>query len=258
MANTIVNSENNIVFTALFGNYEDLNELKIVKNSGTRYVCFTDNMNLKSKTWEIFYLNLPYSPQKQSRYIKMLGHRYFPKNSKCLYIDNSVELRQDGSVILESWLKDSILTMLKHSKRKTVKDEFFVCAAYGLEEQDKLLNQLRHYKEKYPEVLREKPFWGGMSARIYCEEVDHFMEIWFEEFLSYSKRDQLSLNIAKARSGIKIKIVPGTNSETLWHKWPVINNRDIRTRATTSDVAFRKFKIIKNVIKFGFNYYIAG
>ena len=124
-----------VVFTALFGQYESLNELMISKNSTTRYICFTDDPLLSSKTWEIKVVapNAPEFPARSSREIKLLGHKFFPEGTRSLYIDNTVRLKVDGSIVLDEWLRNSKIAFMRHYSRKTVRGEFFICSAYGLD-----------------------------------------------------------------------------------------------------------------------------
>ncbi len=251
-------STRNFVYTVLFGGYETLNELTFKKNESTSYICFTDDEKLRSDTWEIRLITPPVLNDsiRSSRFLKMLGHRYFPQNSKCLYIDNSVELRVDGAEILEATLTSESVAFMPHSLRKTVRNEFFIVAAYGLATQNNLWSQFKRYKHLYPRVLREKPYWGGMIAKINCQETDNFMSIWYSEYMKYTKRDQLSLNVAAHLSNIKIEIIPGKNAVSDWHAWPVIKSRDLQTRDTTSGRKFRKARIIFNALYFGIRYYL--
>ena len=77
----------------------------------------------------------------------MLGHRYFPEGTRTLYIDNTVKLKVDGSIVLDDWLKESDIAFMRHYSRKTVRGEFFVCSAYGLDSQELIHKQFRFYKK---------------------------------------------------------------------------------------------------------------
>lgn len=247
-----------IVFTALFGRYETLNEIEISKNPNTRYICFTDDISLMSKTWEVVLVksNNDVSPSRASREIKMLGHNRFPEGTRSLYIDNSVRLKVDGAIILDAWLKDCDLAFMLHSSRKTVRAEFFACAAYGLDEQAKIWNQYRNYLESFPAVLKQKPHWGGMIARVNSSKTDVFMETWKSQFDSFTKRDQLSINVSSMISGIKLKSIDEKNDASIWHEWPVHTNRQIQMRDKTSGRKFRKVRILINGLRYGSRFYL--
>ena len=70
MAHKINLDGEDVVFTSLFGKYEKLNEIKIDKNPNTRYICFTDDDDLISETWEIFLITPKSNLNPQSVYSK--------------------------------------------------------------------------------------------------------------------------------------------------------------------------------------------
>jgi hypothetical protein len=258
MANKLRTRPKDIVFTALFGGYETLNELTFPISANTRYICFTDNPELKSETWEIWVVK-PSSlndAARSSREIKMLGHRYFELGSRSLYIDNSVKLKVDGAVVLDDWLIDNDLAFMSHSTRKNVRGEFFVCAIYGLDSQKVILEQFLHYTKMFPHLLKQKPYWGGMIARRSGPVTEKFMTAWDEQYRAFTRRDQLSINAASLISGVVIRRINGSNASTLWHQWPIHSERKLNLRDTTSDRKLRKMRIIKNAIIYGFRFYL--
>jgi hypothetical protein len=258
MATRASMTKQDVVFTALFGGYESLNELKISRDSETRYVCFTDDASLVSNTWEVIVVDLKNrsTPSRLSREIKMLGHKHFPDGTRSLYIDNTVRLKVDGSIILDEWLSESKIAFMHHYSRKTVRGEFFACSAYGLDEQSNIWKQFKSYKENYPYILNQRPYWGGMIARVNSVEADKFMETWKQEFDRFTKRDQLSINVSSAISGIQIKTIASENDFSKWHEWPVHNNRKTEMRDMTSGRRFRRLRIILNGLRYGYRFYV--
>ena len=245
-------------FTALFGQYESLNELIILKNPDTRYVCFTDDPSLTSETWEVLVVDskIKQSPSRSSREIKMLGHKHFPEGTRSLYIDNTVRLKVDGAVILEDWLKEAEIAFMRHYSRKTVRGEFFICSAYELDEQERIWDQYKYYKQNYRTVLDQKPHWGGMIARVNSIKTDNFMDTWKQQFDIFTKRDQLSINVSSMISGVKIATIDGENNSSKWHEWPIHTNRQIQMRDKMSGRRFRKLRIIFNGLRYGYRFYI--
>ena len=242
-----------VVFTALFGGYESLNELSLMKNPTTRYVCFTDNPELVSSTWEIFIpQNLKSNdPIRMSREIKMLGHRFFPEATRSLYIDNTVHLKVDGGKVLDGVLGFGDVSFMQHSKCKSVRREFLNCSMYGLENQGKLRIQFLAYLENYSFILNEHPYWGGFIARKHTARADLFFNTWHEEYLKHSKRDQLSINISAYKSGIEINSIVGSNTHSDWHSWPVYSHRNEVSRSSLSGKRWKKLWVIWNAIAYG-------
>ena len=78
------------VYTVLFGDYEELNELHIDLEPGIDYICFTDNRELRSETWNIRFTTpeFPLDSVRSQRLIKISGHEDLSRYSETLYIDN--------------------------------------------------------------------------------------------------------------------------------------------------------------------------
>lgn len=83
-------TETACVYTALFGDYEALNEQPVRRNSHLQFICFTNDPGLKSDSWEIVQAEPLFSmdPIRSQRQYKMLPHRFLPEYSVSLYIDN--------------------------------------------------------------------------------------------------------------------------------------------------------------------------
>jgi hypothetical protein len=188
----------------------------------------------------------------------MLGHNYFPDGTRSLYVDNTVRLKVDGAVVLDAWLHKSNIAFMRHYSRKTLRGEFFTCSAYGLDIQYKLWDQYKYYKENYPQVLNERPHWGGMIARVNSLETNKFMETWKQQFDTFTKRDQLGINVSSIISGVPIATIDGENDRSEWHEWPVHTNRKAQMRDKTSGRSFRKLRIVINGLRYGYRYYITS
>lgn len=247
-----------VVFTAMFGDYETLNYVDVAKNSACEFICFTDNPNLKSETWQVVQTapRIPGDNIRSSRAIKMLGHQRFPRGTRSLYVDNSVKLIVDPTKILDDWLVNRPLAFMGHSSRETVRGEFFICSAYGLDDPNKIYEQYRYYRDTVPQVLGQRPFWGGMIARESNESVDIFMEEWFAQYMRFSRRDQLAINATAAITGIEICRIEGRNDLSWSHAWPLATNRKVESRDTVGNSIFRKPKIILNGLHYAPRYYL--
>ncbi|MGG7509598.1 glycosyltransferase domain-containing protein [Plantibacter sp. YIM 135249] len=226
-----------VVYTALFGGYEQLGEQPIAAGSGVRFICFTDDRSAQSDTWEIVYTEprFPFDLVRSQRDIKIRGHELLAFADESLYIDNSVELRMSPNDILDSWLAGGDLVLSDHSSREAVIDEFDEVIALNYDDVGRVHEQLLHYSTLYPEVLSERPTWNGMIARRHTEAVARAMTTWFDHVLRYSRRDQLSANVAFHVSGVRVVRLGEDNNESPTHAWPVERGRDAgRTRISTS------------------------
>lgn len=210
------------VFTALLGGYEQLNEQHVASESSVDFFCFTDDHSLVSHTWKIvpvspvFPLDLP----RSQRFVKLLGHELLDDYDELLYIDNSVTLRVDPAGILDDWLSGNDLAMVNHSFRDRVIDEFDAVDDSGFDDPARVSEQAQHYTLLYPQVLNEKPTWNGMFARRQTALVHQTMTLWFHHVLRYSRRDQLSSNVACSITEIQVRRVMIDNLDSPLHQWP--------------------------------------
>jgi hypothetical protein len=216
------------IYTTLFGNYETLNELEISKRHDVSYVVFTDDPELKSSTWEVRCIKpvFPDDSVRSQRYVKILAHKFLNENF-VLYIDNTVKLKSDPIPLFKVFnLKKCGLAFPDHDYRATVEDEFTAVLELKLDEERVLINFLETYKRFHPEVLDSKPYWTGFFFRdLRNKDVLQVMENWAFLVTRYSRRDQLSLNLALKNFHFKpIRLqFPLLKSE--WHEWPIHSNR---------------------------------
>lgn len=212
-----------VVYTALLGDYEELIEQHVAIESDVTFICFTDNPDATSRTWDLVTVTplFPFDLVRSQRELKIRGHAQLEDFDEFLYIDNSVLLRTDPDAILDSWLADGDYAAMPHSFRERVIDEFDEVIALNYDEPGRVNEQLLHYAELYPEVLAQRPFWNGMFAWRNTPEVRAARSLWFDHVLRFSRRDQLSANVSFAVSGLRVNVIPDDNNFSENHQWPV-------------------------------------
>ncbi|MEY3361796.1 MAG: hypothetical protein RL531_1515 [Actinomycetota bacterium] len=203
------------VVTALIGGYEPLSEQPVAARSDLRFICVTDDPALTSDTWEIRAVEpaFPKDPVRSARRIKALLHEYVAECDETLFIDNAITLRALPETILDGVLADHDLALVRHSSRASVADEFLVVADHGLDDPARVYEQYLHYAALHPEVLDQRPYAAGFIARRRDPGVEAAMRTWFDHQLRYSRRDQLSLNVALDRHGISPTVLELDNAD---------------------------------------------
>ncbi|MFM7617147.1 MAG: glycosyltransferase domain-containing protein [Actinomycetes bacterium] len=203
------------VVTALVAGYEPLGEQPIAARSDLRFVCVTDDPTLTSDTWEIRVVEpaFPRDPVRSARRIKALLHEYAPEFDETLFIDNAITLRELPETVLDAALADHDLALVRHSSRATLADEFLVVADDGLDDPARVYEQFMHYSALHPAVLETRPYSAGFIARRRSARVEATMRTWFDHQLRYSRRDQLSLNVALAIHGITPTVLELDNAD---------------------------------------------
>lgn len=236
-----------VVYTALFGQYESLNEEPFAVDSATGFICFTDDPSLTSDTWQVELVEpmLPMDPVRSARWVKIFGDELIWRDAgRSLWVDNRVTLKCEPRKILDSVLEEPNcdIAMFEHSFRARVIDEFDAVAQSGYDDPGRVYEQLLHYAESSPDVLDERPLWTGFMARRHNDRVASAMQTWAAHVCRYSRRDQLSVNFALNEPKLLVRRLEGENRESDWHVWPPISaelNRQGMTRSRAFQHAVR-------------------
>jgi hypothetical protein len=210
------------VYTVLLGGYERLNDQPLAAASELPFICFTDDDTLLSETWEIRVItpSFPLDLVRSQRDVKIRGHASLAVFDETLYIDNSVTLKVLPEHLLDDWLAIADLAICQHSYRDRVVDEFDEVIALNYDEPSRVNEQLLHYAELYPDILQQRPFWNALIARRHSTGVELAMATWYEHVLRFSRRDQLSANVAVSISGLPVNPIHADNWESEFHSWP--------------------------------------
>lgn len=210
------------VYTAILGGYERVLEQPVAASSELDFICFTDDPTLTSETWHIEHIrpSLPGDTVRSARVLKIRGHTLLGSYDETLWIDNTVLLTADPAGILNAWLDDADLAVPHHSFRESVADEFDVVAALRLEDPVRVYEQRAHYMAAAPNLLSAPALWTGMLARRHIPAVASTMEVWLDNVLRYSRRDQLSIVLAIAAAQHPVTVVEIDNNASQWHAWP--------------------------------------
>jgi hypothetical protein len=217
-----------VVYTALFGAYEVLNEQPMAAESRIPFVCFTDDPALTSKSWDVRLVTPAFSadPVRSARRVKLLGPSMEAPSDTTLWIDNSVVLTSPPERILAEWLDGADFAAPLHSFRARVVDEFEQVLHDERDDPGRVNEQLSHYLQCCPEILELEPLWTALLARRRTPAVERFAGIWYEHVLRYSRRDQLSVRAAMQQvPDLRARTIPLDNIVSPVHRWPVSSDR---------------------------------
>lgn len=198
-----------VVYTCITGGYDNILEPTVV-TPGVDYVCFTDNPNMKSKTWKFRPIPqelLTYSKVKQQRGVKILAHRYLPEYDISIWVDGAVIVRGNINEYLKTLdFINYCVFVPEHPARKCIYKEKDACVKIRKIKGDEIAladKQMKRYKdEKFPEnfgLVQTNVMIRSHNDQ-YSKEL---MEKWWTELKDYSHRDQLSFNYALWKQGSK-------------------------------------------------------
>jgi len=196
------------VYTAIFGGKDHLREVKAF--AGVDFFCFTDDKDLRSKTWRIVRTEASSSdPRLDAKIYKILPHRYFPEYEFSLWVDGTHTPDIDVRYLVWKFLQTRDLALFRHPKRNCLYDEMTACLTHNKGDADQICRQREAYlKEGYPRQ-------NGLATctvilrRHNVDAVIRTMEDWWEQINQHSVRDQLSFNYVAHRHQLKYAMIPG-------------------------------------------------
>lgn len=210
------------VYTAITGNYDNLKDVRREKN--VDYYCFTNNKNLKSKTWKIIYLD-----NNEGLSNLLLARKYKILIPSMIRSNYDVSVWIDGSVIIKGSIIDFInkecdldhysLACFKHSQRNCVYEEAAAIIKFRKDRYENVIHIIDFLKEsKYPEHngLNETT----VLVRKHDDKLlNKVLEQWYYMVENYSPRDQLSFNYNINKFDFKIKNINGIVFDNEYFGW---------------------------------------
>lgn len=201
------------VYTAVIGDYDSISPTKFKKIDDWDYICFTDNLNMKSDFWRVVYINNDnvdgyVKNIKLARYFKTNFHEYLSSYDYILWIDARISAIKNMNNYL-SELADNDILFLKHPQANSINDEFKRVLSGKIE----TLEMVNKLKEKYAKEGYNYDN-GLISSGILMfrnnEKVVEFFRDWWNEIEHNSHRDQLSANyVIWKHKDLKYKIISG-------------------------------------------------
>ncbi|MCL6528443.1 MAG: DUF616 domain-containing protein [Thermaceae bacterium] len=197
-----------VVYTALFGDYDVLYDIPIEYTKYCDFICFTDNIRLNVKNWIIRYVDSSFmSPVFLNRRYKMLPHLYLTEYHSSLYIDSNIIIKSNPIDLYYKYLTKYDILFPHHFKRKCVYDEFIECIKLGKINIFLGMRQIITYKRN------GMPFNFGLSENGIIlrnhnkHNVIQIMNLWWDEYLKYPYRDQISLPYALYKLNMRYNFI---------------------------------------------------
>jgi hypothetical protein len=224
-----------VVYTALVGDKEELSDpMRQLSEGGgdtdldLEFVCFTDNAALRSPVWTPRPIDgrrlIP--PNRLSRLPKTQPHVMFPDAEYSLYIDNTVAFRRLPNSADLAKDREAVFRAFRHPWRSCPQDEADVVVRSGLDEIDRIIAQSDFYDRSSRPLSDVRTLTAGtvLLRRHNDPRVRHFGELWWEQILLFSARDQLSLDQCAALANCPIDHFPGTKRDNDFILWPALSN----------------------------------
>lgn len=200
-----------VIYTCITGAYDELLQPLVIDESFD-YVCYTDcKKNDRDGVWRIEQLpDMNVGKIKASRFPKMNPHIILKDYDYSVYVDANIVIQQNSFYqSIDRCIKSGyILAGIKHPKVSCLYDEYF---NVYMQRKETDLKQL--YKEY--QVIKRTGFprnFGMFEANIIFrahnnQRVIQQCDDWWNMYLAYTKRDQLSYSYTIWKNNIELKYI---------------------------------------------------
>lgn len=194
------------IITSIVGDKDTIRDDQPIGKA--KWICYTDNPNLKSKTWEI---RLAYDrfkdPRRNSRIHKILIHKYSEADIT-IWIDGNIKLLKTPEEIIKQHLGEyDDMVQFIHGARDCIYDESITVAKLKLDDPEVIIEQAKYYEDRG--YGKHKGLnCGYFIIRRNNERTHRLNEKWWSDYCRFSRRDQLSLMPAIDEIGLQINRIP--------------------------------------------------
>lgn len=180
-----------IVYTAFTGDYDSLKEPEFIDDN-VRYVCFTQNPNLKSETWEIIQMeDSTLDDNRIAKQYKVFPDRYFPDYKYSFWIDASFKLVGSIREYVYKYINSPMLVVV-HPERDCIFDEASSSIQFPRYSNYTVSKQMEKYRNEGMPLHYGLPSLGALFRKHDDSTVISLMNEWWEEIINFTNQDQLS------------------------------------------------------------------
>jgi len=184
-----------VIYTALFGNYDDLFLPSREQALGCDFVVFTDQTNVPPP-WRRGSIDYAApSNSRQNRFYKLLPHRLFPQHEWSLYLDANIDIQMNPIEFFERYCRlGPDFFVFRHPHRASIAEELGACIEKRKDDAELMVRQVAQYLDsgfRHTFPLTEN---NVLLRRHNDPDLVELSEAWWEEVKSKSGRDQLSLS----------------------------------------------------------------
>ena len=200
-----------IVYTAFTGDYDSIKEVEF-KDDNTRYVCFTQNPNLESDTWEFIQMeDSILDDNRIAKQYKVFPHKYFPDYKYSFWIDASFKLVGSIREYVSRYINSAMLTVV-HPERDCIFDEAASSVQFPRYSNYSIQKQVNKYLNDGMPLHYGLPSLGALFRKHNDPQIMDLMEKWWREIINFTNQDQLSFTYLMWKNNFH----PSVASEYIW------------------------------------------
>lgn len=203
------------VYTAVFGDYDAIKPPLACGDAD--YIVFSDNPNPPQAPWQLRLCRLPEGTDacKASRYYFTQSTKVLPDYEVTIMHGGNAQLSRTAEEFLP-FLANTDIAGFKHPHRNCVYDEVAACALIRKDTWENMQPQMDRY---WSEGFEGKPFSACiLLVRRNTPQIAKLEELWWEEVLHGSYRDQLSFDYCRWLLDVPITYIEGDCFNSRWMK----------------------------------------
>lgn len=216
--NPVTSCAKRVIFTCIVGDYDELRQPQCEEDEDWLFVCFRDSNSFVGDTegrWHVLKVE-PFLPQacldehdvrRKStlicRFIKFFGWTLFPSATQSIWIDGVFTLIQKPTLFFNERVKEDVdLVVHRHPRRSCAFDEADVCCTAFPEQASCIRTQMSRY-DKTVGLAATGVLMRQHGDEPQVKRLRDAMEVWWQEVIAHSNRDQLSFMFAMTNSVVK-------------------------------------------------------
>lgn len=198
-----------VIYTGIFGGYDTLPPVE-APAPDIDYICFTDRALLSDGVWQIRTITpVLADPHRDSRRVKLLPHLFLAEYDISLWVDANFLLKEKLKAdILRNAVATHPIASLRHQDRSCLYAEAEIVITGGYDAPLVVSEQVHKYKALgFPAGFGLHA--GGFLVRRHNDpRCKVFCDLWWQEFVQHSRRDQLSFPFVRWVTQQEIETLP--------------------------------------------------
>lgn len=205
------------VYTCVLGETDPLRAPTVV-NPQVRYVCFSD-VEQTLAPYEHVRIPLAVDSKLQSRAIKILAnHPALGTPDATLWHDAAFRLDCDPLRLATRLLTETNMVAFRHPHRNAIEDEASAIAKFGWIPAATLAAQVAAYRAD-GFTQRSHITSTGLCFRRQTPALAAFNAFWWAQVEQWGYRDQMSVDYALWKMGIRPQYIPGHYRDNRYARW---------------------------------------
>jgi len=235
------------VYTAIFGDKDELKEpLDYKPCEHVDYYLISDNKKIETKLYKLIVKDSKYDDvTKNARFYKVNGLEEFKEYDYVIWHDGNLQMKHLFINDLIKYVEYDFLASFKHPDRENFYQEAVACIDLNKDFSLKILWQsFIYYWKGLPSNLDSQLYETCILVKNMRLQNKIFYDTWWNQILTFSRRDQLALPYVLFILNTTISVIPGCRYENKFSEFSNHKNKFYGQKLNLERFNFKKIKIL--------------